>query len=214
MCSQTTSRPHGFSRSFYVLLQLLLTAFVSPIGAARRPVAGEALVLTYSQNIHRRSRVKPLYRTPRPQSAAVRVWLSQQLQAGAPRSCTANTAPLPKTQVNKNFKGLSYYYPTYDLLLYILSNNSGFLPCLSQLCGKGKLRINFPVLHKLSSHLTKRTNTFFLNQNHYCVATIGSVAKLTVMYLTGAFMHWMVNRSSRCWVLRRRDKRLGHLNCF
>lgn len=44
MCSQTTVRAHGFSRSFYVLLQLLLTAFVSPMGAAqRRPVAGHLL---------------------------------------------------------------------------------------------------------------------------------------------------------------------------
>lgn len=78
VCSQTTLRPHGFSRSFYVLLQLLLTAFVSPIGAA-----AEVLVLTYSQNIHKRSRVKPLYRTPRPQSAAVRLVVTAALSRGS-----------------------------------------------------------------------------------------------------------------------------------
>ena len=53
MCSQTPLRPPGFSHSYYVPLQLLQTAFVSPMPLltidAARPVAAEVLVLTYSQ---------------------------------------------------------------------------------------------------------------------------------------------------------------------
>lgn len=189
MSSQTTLRPHGFSRSFYVPLQLLLTAFVSPtlLDYRRSLMAARSRrgALAAPHSLTGTSRNVPRWNPcteHQSQSALFHVFgCCSSCKSGLPglAQWTQPLSQTPKsTKILKNYNNIiphMIFSHTYWVVTRVLC------PASVSYMKKANFWKTFLCCTSFWHTWQKEQIRFFLNQNYYCVATIRNNAKLTVI---------------------------------
>jgi len=180
--SQTAFRPRGFPRSSYVPLQLLLAAFVPPTlleyscsvtAACSSGGATPALLPGTSPAV---PSWNPGTDTDSTESRGRGLGVTAAVSRGSRASYSAHRPSLKNLRQQKVYKPIirrRVVSHTHWVVTQVL--------CPASVSYTKKANVWSLQQHKLSSHLTKRTNPFSLDQNYERVAAIRNITKLTVI---------------------------------